>query len=341
MVDKYLTAKEAAGFLGVSVQTLRNWDDNGYLKASRTIGGHRRYLDDDLEDFVRGKKKIEYYSCWELDHLYHLENSALCEGEKDSRAKECGGFTKSQIGLLLKNQDTAHDNETKKLNQDLDLFYRIASSFSSPYLFETKVSNNMSSLVAYKRTRHYPDASSKVVIESEDVCAVTNVESYWFGEDAEKQFKKIIQTIDSSCLEDIINNVSPKHQFEIKFNEVEETIEKVINLIDERTGFKEPKYVVYPPELACNPNGLIKLTDNLKVLGNDFSNYDYKFYVSRLIPDNKILIGSKSIDGFSGYVFAPYMIMCQDGFKNRFMMRVGKKFLREGSGFFGLITVKG
>jgi putative resolvase len=34
---------EAAEFLGVSVDTLRRWEENGQIEAERTKGGHRRY----------------------------------------------------------------------------------------------------------------------------------------------------------------------------------------------------------------------------------------------------------------------------------------------------------
>lgn len=38
-----LDIREAAEFLGVSVQTLRRWDAEGRLVPERTAGGHRRY----------------------------------------------------------------------------------------------------------------------------------------------------------------------------------------------------------------------------------------------------------------------------------------------------------
>jgi putative resolvase len=34
---------EAAEFIGVSVDTLRRWEENGQIEAERTKGGHRRY----------------------------------------------------------------------------------------------------------------------------------------------------------------------------------------------------------------------------------------------------------------------------------------------------------
>jgi excisionase family DNA binding protein len=41
---EYLTVKQAAEFLGVSADTLRNWDDSGKLRALRhPVNGYRLY----------------------------------------------------------------------------------------------------------------------------------------------------------------------------------------------------------------------------------------------------------------------------------------------------------
>ena len=42
------TTSEAAARIGVSVSTLRRWDREGILKPSRTLGGDRRYTEDDI-----------------------------------------------------------------------------------------------------------------------------------------------------------------------------------------------------------------------------------------------------------------------------------------------------
>jgi excisionase family DNA binding protein len=45
---KYLTLKEASEHFGVSVDTIRRWENSGKLSAERTAGGHRRFLLSDL-----------------------------------------------------------------------------------------------------------------------------------------------------------------------------------------------------------------------------------------------------------------------------------------------------
>ena len=42
-MSRLLSIKQAANQLGVSVSTLRRWDETGVLVAQRTPKGHRRY----------------------------------------------------------------------------------------------------------------------------------------------------------------------------------------------------------------------------------------------------------------------------------------------------------
>lgn len=44
MTDKLYTPKELASLLSVTPQTLKQWEQEGKLKATKTKGGHRRYV---------------------------------------------------------------------------------------------------------------------------------------------------------------------------------------------------------------------------------------------------------------------------------------------------------
>ena len=46
------TSSQAAGYLGVSLATIRRWADAGHLSCYRTPGGQRRFSRDQLESFV-------------------------------------------------------------------------------------------------------------------------------------------------------------------------------------------------------------------------------------------------------------------------------------------------
>ena len=58
-MEKLLTLEETAKILGVSKITLRRWDNAGKLKALRTIGGARRYTENDINKFINNMRKNE------------------------------------------------------------------------------------------------------------------------------------------------------------------------------------------------------------------------------------------------------------------------------------------
>ena len=54
MNSKLLTISQTAKMLGVSIQTLRRWDDSGKLSSvSRKVAGHRHYLKNDIENYIK------------------------------------------------------------------------------------------------------------------------------------------------------------------------------------------------------------------------------------------------------------------------------------------------
>ena len=52
--DKILSISEAAKYIGVFTLTLRNWEKKGKIKAFRTLGGHRRFRQSDLDHILNG-----------------------------------------------------------------------------------------------------------------------------------------------------------------------------------------------------------------------------------------------------------------------------------------------
>jgi excisionase family DNA binding protein len=54
MANLYITIKQASKILGVSPITLRNWDNNGKLKAHRhPMNNYRVYKIEDLEKVIQ------------------------------------------------------------------------------------------------------------------------------------------------------------------------------------------------------------------------------------------------------------------------------------------------
>ena len=53
-----LTIGQACKLLGVSEATLRNWTDEGRIKAFVTPGGHRRYVESELRSFIAAQSRV-------------------------------------------------------------------------------------------------------------------------------------------------------------------------------------------------------------------------------------------------------------------------------------------
>src|SRR5207244_8074138 len=52
---KWFSSSEAARYLGVSVDTIRQLDESGELRAGRTKGGHRRFSRKALDAYLTRK----------------------------------------------------------------------------------------------------------------------------------------------------------------------------------------------------------------------------------------------------------------------------------------------
>jgi len=56
-MDKLLTIGQVSEILGVSDETLRNWDRDGSLPSVKTKGGHRRWRKSDVDKFIGTPKE--------------------------------------------------------------------------------------------------------------------------------------------------------------------------------------------------------------------------------------------------------------------------------------------
>lgn len=54
-----LTPKQAAEILSVHPETLRRWEQEGKINSTKTAGGHRRFLESDVEGFKKGLVSID------------------------------------------------------------------------------------------------------------------------------------------------------------------------------------------------------------------------------------------------------------------------------------------
>lgn len=80
---KFLTRKEAADYLQISMDTLRNWEMNGLLTVKRKQNGYRVYTDED----VRRLKIIRSLRCanYSLSSILRMLNTLSRNPEADIR----------------------------------------------------------------------------------------------------------------------------------------------------------------------------------------------------------------------------------------------------------------
>lgn len=57
MNEEYLSIGKAAKLIGVSTQSLKNWEKAGRITSLRTPAGHRRYLRSDVEALLQKEDK--------------------------------------------------------------------------------------------------------------------------------------------------------------------------------------------------------------------------------------------------------------------------------------------
>jgi excisionase family DNA binding protein len=59
--ERWLTLGQACRLLGVDESTLRRWADTGQVRAFRTLGGHRRFAESDVQDLLSNSGDSRHY----------------------------------------------------------------------------------------------------------------------------------------------------------------------------------------------------------------------------------------------------------------------------------------
>ena len=58
-MSKLLTLQRTSEIIGVTKKTLRIWDNDGKLTSVKTVGGHRRYREEDVMNYVGEMIKVD------------------------------------------------------------------------------------------------------------------------------------------------------------------------------------------------------------------------------------------------------------------------------------------
>ena len=103
MDNNLFTIGEAAKVLGVSIDTLRRWDERGQLKSIRSKGGHRYYF----------REQIENYS----KDIFRLAEDWTLGGVKISSAYYCPDSAVFQARLVKMSNELSiiSDNRIKEI----------------------------------------------------------------------------------------------------------------------------------------------------------------------------------------------------------------------------------
>ncbi len=116
--DPVVTIKEASRILGVNEATLRQWTDEGRLKAFITPGGHRRYAKSDLLQFMKSSQKVldvkdlvsemeDTVGLHRRTARSHLEASAWYSKLDRSSQQRLAELGRSLLGLIVRHVSDA------------------------------------------------------------------------------------------------------------------------------------------------------------------------------------------------------------------------------------------
>ena len=85
-MGKLLKMSDAAQYLSVTQDCLRKWDKENKLKPLRTVGGHRRYDTDALDEFLGKKNVVNYGNLYE--HLCSANYISKMIGDENAEEIE-------------------------------------------------------------------------------------------------------------------------------------------------------------------------------------------------------------------------------------------------------------
>jgi putative resolvase len=116
-MDKLLSIKQVSDFLGVSDETLRNWDRNGSLPSVKTNGGHRRWRQSDIEK-IMGEANEETHANKVCIYGRVSSHEQKQKGDLDrqcQRISEHCAKNKYQVDFILKDVGSGLSDSRKGL----------------------------------------------------------------------------------------------------------------------------------------------------------------------------------------------------------------------------------
>lgn len=105
MVNNLLTLKQASEYLNVSKETLRRWGKSGKLLPILTSGGHRRYQQEVLDEFIGIKKNDKIENSVVVTYSRVSSHEQKNKGDLDRQSQRLSEYCakkKFNVGYIIK-----------------------------------------------------------------------------------------------------------------------------------------------------------------------------------------------------------------------------------------------
>jgi len=103
-MSKLLSLQKVSEILGVTKKTLRIWDNDGKLVSVKTIGGHRRYKEDDVNKFIGEYVEVNINNVLTYSRVSSHEQKTKGDLDRQSqRISEYCAKKKYKVEYIIKN----------------------------------------------------------------------------------------------------------------------------------------------------------------------------------------------------------------------------------------------
>jgi len=123
-MSKLISINKASELLNVCTKTLRTWDNEGKLKSIKTIGGHRRYKQEDIDNFMKiisnTKEEIKSIATYSRVSSHEQKQKGDLD-RQSSRISEYCAKQKYQVDYIIKDVGSGLSDTRKGFEKLMDL----------------------------------------------------------------------------------------------------------------------------------------------------------------------------------------------------------------------------
>jgi putative resolvase len=217
LMDELIDITKASELLGVNTKTLRRWDDEGKLKALRTLGGHRRYKVKDIESLLgetNQNTQMNVFIYCRVSTRKQAESGNL-QRQKDRLIQYCNDKEYNIINIYEEVASGLNDNrrELTKMFRRLDEVNSIIVEYSDrlarvgySYLKEFAKSFDAEIETVEQNQKLQPNEEMVNDLVSIVTCFSARLYGARGARKAKKDIEKVIQELEQERSEDSENN---------------------------------------------------------------------------------------------------------------------------------------